>query len=91
MAKKSSKKPTTNLETNKEEKVEKNVSDKYLDIIKKSLIDFNKFSKEERVDLYGDKKFLDQFWMYFKQKNPNLLGMLNKDDLPAYLNALEAK
>jgi hypothetical protein len=43
------------------------------------------------LDLYGDKKFLDQFWLHFKKSNPNLLTTIHKSDLPVYFEALKEK
>jgi hypothetical protein len=51
---------------------------------------FEKISEKERIDSYGDTKFLDQFWMYFKEKNPALLSIITKEKLPEYLTSLDA-
>ena len=67
------------------------LSDVYLDKIKESFTGFNKISHEERMDLYGDKKFLDQFRLYFKEQHPNLLDQINRQDMPIYLQTLEKR
>jgi hypothetical protein len=41
--------------------------------------------------LYGDQKYLDQFWKYFTNEYPNLLDKIDKKDLPVYIQALEHK
>jgi hypothetical protein len=41
--------------------------------------------------LYGNQAFLDQFREYFKKGQPDILGGLKKEELPAYLTALEKK
>jgi hypothetical protein len=69
----------------------KNLSEAYLDTLKDSLNTFNALSSEERVSLYGNGKFLDQFWLYFKGQNPDLLGKLDREDLPIYLQTLEKR
>jgi len=43
------------------------------------------------MDLYGDKKFLDQFRLYFKEQHPNLLDQINRQDMPIYLQTLEKR
>lgn len=68
-----------------------NLSSKFLDTIRGSLTSFSKISEEERTSLYGHQPFLDQFWEYFVKEYPDLLGGLKKDELPAYLSALEKK
>ena len=67
------------------------LSGKFLDTLKDSLTDFAKLSETERSTLYGNQAFLDQFWEYFKKEQPDLLGGLKKEELPAYLTALEKK
>jgi len=68
-----------------------NLSEAYLDKIKESFTVFNTFAHEERVNLYGDRKFLDQFRLYFKEQHPDVLGQINREDIPIYLQALEKK
>jgi len=50
---------------------------------------FEKLTEEERIEAYGDKKFLDQFRLYFKEKNPALLSTITRDKLPEYLISLD--
>lgn len=68
-----------------------NLPNHVLDVLKTSFTSFDKISEEERKELYGDRKFLDQFWTYFSEKNPSLLSQLNKDELPQYLDFLDKK
>ena len=79
------------VESIDEEKVasKNDISGKLDDIIKWSITDFDKISEEEKIRLYGDKEFLDQFWNYFKEKNPNLIDKIDKDDLKEYLQKIE--
>lgn len=67
------------------------LSDAYLNKVKESFSGFNSLSNEQRIDIYGDKKFLDQFRLYFKENNPDVIGQINREDLPIYLHALEKK
>jgi hypothetical protein len=80
------------LENQQNESAKKNtLADTFLDKLQTSLTEFDKLSEEKRRDLYGDQKFLDQFWIYFTEKNPSLIDDLDKKDLPVYLEALEKK
>jgi hypothetical protein len=68
-----------------------NISGAFLDEIKGAFTAFNTVSQTERVKLYGDKQYLEQFWEYFKLEHPNLLDKMDKKDLPVYLEAIENK
>jgi hypothetical protein len=81
----SEKKEIPGESTNKKVRLPEDVSH----ILGDSLKEFNKFTDEERKDLYGDRKLRDQLWEHFKKKNPDLLSQLKKEDLPAYLALLE--
>jgi len=85
------KKSDKSLESMDEEKDSKkeDLSEKFLDTIKWSITDFDKISEEERTRLYGNSKFLDQFWNYFKTKHPTLLDKIDKDDLRIYFETIE--
>lgn len=68
-----------------------NISDAFLDELKGAFTKFDKLSAIKRLELYGDKEYLEQFWEYFKQEHPNLLDKIDKKELPVYLKALEHK
>jgi hypothetical protein len=66
-----------------------NISDAFLGELKDAFTTFNKTPELKRVELYGDKEYLEQFWEYFKKEHPNLLDKIDKKDLPIYIQALE--
>jgi len=69
-----------------------NISNDFLEELKWAFDDFAKISDEsKRVELYGNKEYLEQFWEYFKQERPDLLDKIDKKDLPAYVKAIENK
>lgn len=67
------------------------LSSKFLDDFKDALVDFSKISESERVSLYWNQAFLDQFWEYYKKNQPEILDGIKKEDLPKYLAQLEKK
>lgn len=67
------------------------ISDAFLDELKGAFSNFNKIPEAHRIQLYGDQKYLEQFWEYFKIEYPNLLDKIDKKDLPVYIKALENK
>ncbi len=68
-----------------------NISDVFLDELKGAFTNFDKLPEIKREELYGNKKYLEQFWEYFKKEYPNLLDKMDKNDLPIYIQALENK
>lgn len=67
------------------------ISDSFLDELKGAFSNFNKIPETHRLQLYGDQKFLEQFWEYFKIEHPNLLDKIDKEDLPVYIHEIEKK
>ncbi len=68
-----------------------NISDAFLDQLKWAFTKFEAISAPDRIKDYGDKKYLEQFRLYFKANYPNLLDQIDKKDLPVYLQAIEKK
>lgn len=66
-----------------------NISDIFLSQIKDAFEGFNKIPEQERAELYGNQKYLEQFWEYFKQEHSNLLDRIDQKDLPRYIKAIE--
>ena len=66
-----------------------NISDSFLDEIKKAFTTFEWYSEEKRVEKYGNKQYLDQFREYFKEAYPNLLDKFSKEDLPIYIQTIK--
>jgi len=69
----------------------KSLSGVFLDEIKWAFTAFDALAQSERLRLFGDQKYLDQFWEYFKIEYPNLLDKIDKKDLPVYIQTLENK
>lgn len=68
-----------------------NVSDVFLDELKGAFTTFDKLSDTKKIELYGKKEYLEQFWEYFQKGYPHLLDSIDKQDLPLYIKALENK
>ena len=84
--------PDRDQQKNPENDSKKNIlSDVFLDELKGAFSNFNKIPESHRVELYGDKKYMDQFRDHFKKEYPNLLDKIDKKDLPVYIQALEDK
>jgi len=66
-----------------------NISDVFLDELKWAFTNFDTIPQSKKIELYGDQKYLDQFWEYFKKEHPNFLDKIDKDDLPVYFQILE--
>ncbi|MEI7557335.1 MAG: hypothetical protein WCJ45_00300 [bacterium] len=66
-----------------------NISDSFLDELKEAFTSFESYSEEKRIDKYGNKQYLDQFWEYFKEAYPNLLDKFSKEDLPIYIQTIK--
>lgn len=73
------------------EKKSSDISEKFVDILSWAFTNFDKIDNEKRINLYGDQKYLDQFWEYFKEMHPNLLDQIDKNDLPIYMATIEKK
>ncbi len=71
--------------------VTSDVSEKFVDILSWAFENFDKIDNEKRINLYGDQKYLDQFWEYFKETHPNMLDQIDKNDLPIYMSTIEKK
>jgi hypothetical protein len=67
----------------------KTLPDHVLDFLKTSFSRFDTLSASKRIELYGDKEYLEQFWEHFKQQYPNLLGMIDQKDLPVYIQMIQ--
>lgn len=65
------------------------ISDAFLDTFKSAFTSFDKLEKSEKIELYGDKEYLEQFRAFFSKKYPNLLDTIDKKDLPIYIKAIE--
>jgi len=76
---------------NESDSKKSHISDSFLDELKGAFFNFNKIPEAHRIQLYGDQKYLEQFWEYFKIEHPNLLDKIDKKDLPVYIKALENK
>jgi len=68
-----------------------NISDVFLDELKGAFTNFDKFTESKRIELYGDKQYLEQFWDFFVKEYPNLLDKIEKKDLPTYIKSIEDK
>ncbi len=67
------------------------VSDDVLHIFQESFVGFDKLSQDEKNQRYGDAEYLQQFWKYFAEQNPDLLDRVKEKDLPHYLKQLQDK
>ena len=67
------------------------LSHDFLDELKGAFTDFDTLEEPERIERYGNKEYLEQFWEYFKENHPNLLDKIDKKDLPIYIQSLENK
>jgi hypothetical protein len=68
-----------------------NISDAFLHELKGAFANFDKVPESKRIELYGDKQYLEQFWEYFTKEHPNLLDKIEKKDLPTYIKSIEDK
>jgi len=86
-------KNTTDEQQKKPESESKkgNISDAFLDELTGAFAKFDKLPELKRQELYGNEKYLEQFWEYFKKEHPNLLDKIDKKDLPIYMQTIENK
>ncbi len=68
-----------------------NVADIFLDELKGAFTAFDKLSETKKIELYGKKEYLEQFWEYFQKEYSHMLDNIDKQDLPLYIKALENK
>lgn len=68
-----------------------NFSEIFIDELKGAFTKFDKIPETKRIEKYGNEKYLEQFWEYFKAEYPNLLDKISKKDLPVYLQAIKDK
>lgn len=68
-----------------------NISDDFLKELTWAFSNFNEKSETQRIELYGNKEYLEQFREYFKIQHPNLLDKIDQKDLPVYIQAIEKK
>lgn len=65
------------------------ISQDVLQVFKESFDSFDQLSADEKISLYGDAEYLQQFWKHFAFHHPDLLDRVKEKDLPIYLQALE--
>lgn len=67
------------------------ISDAFLDAFKSAFTSFDKIETNKKIELYGDKDYLEQFRAFFSKEYPYLLDTIDKKDLPIYIKAIEDK
>jgi len=76
-------------QTSEINKQKSTISDTFLDELTGTFAKFDKMPEAKRIELYGDKEYIEQFWECFKKEHPSLLDKIDKKDLPLYLQAIE--